>query len=194
MADEEHKMTKDSQTLHDAETGKPVKATPEYTPDEAEELGAAGELQPDALVDFTEAAEDLAEESPVVEGFDKAVTAVQEAFDELAEDTSTPHTADYHDTVLVLGREVTVPGGIYTVVFGALAVFTLIEVLLAEMPRGFLTIPLMLSLAFVKGLLVVAYYMHLREDSRLFTIALVIPALVMAASVLFLLTVPITGY
>ncbi len=198
MADE-NKMTKESQTLHEEQSGEPVKATPEYTPEEVQRLEEAGELPEaenivdEALTGAMEAAED-AVDAPVVEGFDKAVTAVQEAFESVVDDTSAPHVQDYHDTVTIMGREVTVPGGIYTVVFVALGVFTLIEVLLSELPRGLLTVPLMLSLAFVKALLVVVYYMHLREDSRVFTFALVLPSVVMLVSVLFLLADAGTGY
>lgn len=103
-----------------------------------------------------------------------------------------PHV--HSDTTIILGRAITVPGGIYTVVFGALAVATLIEIILAEMPRGVLTIPLMISLALVKAILVVMYYMHLKEDSRIFTWTLVLPLVITMLALLYLLAVPITGY
>jgi len=110
-----------------------------------------------------------------------------------------PHDLAAHheylsDEVALLGRRFSVPGGIYTVVFGGLAVATLIEVLIFELPRGFLTIPLMLSLALMKALLVVLYYMHLRTDSRIFALALLIPVGVALAATLYLLAVPPTGY
>jgi cytochrome c oxidase subunit 4 len=101
---------------------------------------------------------------------------------------------EHSDTTVILGREITVPGGIYTVVFIALGVATLVEILLAELPRGFLTIPLMLSLAFVKAVLVVMYYMHLRTDSRIFTIVLLLPVMVTLLATLYLIAVPVTGY
>ena len=106
-----------------------------------------------------------------------------------------PDAADHHsDTVHIMGRSITVPGGIYTVVFGALGIATVLEVLLAGLPRGFLTIPVMLSFALVKAILVVMYYMHLRSDSRIFTAVLLLPVVVALASMLFLLAVPMTGY
>lgn len=103
-------------------------------------------------------------------------------------------THDHSDTTIIMGREITVPGGIYTVVFGVLAVATLIEIILAEFPRGFLTIPLMLSLALVKAILVVMYYMHLKSDSRVFTIVLLLPVVVTLLATLYLIAVPVTGY
>ena len=47
------------------------------------------------------------------------------------------HEGESHsNTVQLLGREITVEGGVYTVVFGALAVLTVIEVLSAEFLKG----------------------------------------------------------
>ncbi len=110
-----------------------------------------------------------------------------------------PHDLEAHreylsDEVTLLGWRFSVPGGIYTVVFGALAVATLIEVIIFELPRGFLTIPLMLSLALMKAVLVVLYYMHLRTDSRIFALALLIPLGVALVATLYLLAAPPTGY
>ena len=42
------------------------------------------------------------------------------------------HAHAHSNTVAILGREITIEGGIYTVIFGALAILTLIEVLIAE--------------------------------------------------------------
>jgi caa(3)-type oxidase subunit IV len=52
----------------------------------------------------------------------------------------------------------------------------------------------MLSLAFVKAVLVVMYYMHLRTDSRIFTIVLLLPVMVTLLATLYLIAVPVTGY
>jgi cytochrome c oxidase subunit IV len=184
-------------TLHEEGTGEPVKATPEYTPGESEKLPEPENAVDQALISGYKAAEEAAETSPVVQGFDAAVTALQDAVDKVpgAPETRTEAYAEHHsDTVDIMGRKITVPGGIYTVVFGALGVATIVEVLLAGLPRGFLTIPVMLSLAIVKAVLVVMYYMHLRTDSRIFTAVLLLPILVALASMLFLLAVPMTGY
>lgn len=125
---------------------------------------------------------------PMVEANRGAVAAAADPHDLAA------HREYLSDEVALLGRRFSVPGGIYTVVFGALAVATLVEVLIFELPRGFFTIPLMLSLALMKALLVVLYYMHLRTDSRIFALALLIPVGVALAATLYLLAVPPTGY
>jgi cytochrome c oxidase subunit 4 len=84
---------------------------------------------------------------------------------------------------------------VYTAVFGALAVLTVIEVLLAEIITAeVLKIPLLLGLAIIKALLVVIFYMHLRTDSRVFALTLLLPILVALLSMLYLLGVPPTGY
>jgi cytochrome c oxidase subunit 4 len=105
------------------------------------------------------------------------------------------HHKEYlSDEVNLFGLQFSVPGGIYTVVFGGLAVATIIEVIIFELPRGFLTIPLMLALALMKAVLVVLYYMHLRTDSRIFAFTLLIPLGVALAATFYLLAVPPTGY
>lgn len=184
-------------TLTEQGSGEPIKATPEYTPDESQKLPEPENVVDKALIKGYQAAEEAAEHSPVVHGFDAAVTAIQDAVDHIpaAPETRAEAYAPHHsDTTIILGRAITVPGGIYTVVFGALGVATLIEILLAELPRGFLTIPLMISLAAVKAILVVMYYMHLKSDSRIFTLVLLLPVAVAIIATLFLLAVPVTGY
>ncbi len=120
-------------------------------------------------------------------GVSAAAEAKSEAHDLL-------HQEYLSDEVELLGRRFSVPGGIYTVVFGALAVATLLEVIIFELPRGFFTIPLMLALALMKAVLVVLFYMHLRTDSRIFALTLLIPVGVALAATLYLLAVPPTGY
>jgi cytochrome c oxidase subunit 4 len=103
------------------------------------------------------------------------------------------HTPDTHqDTTVIMGF--TLPYPIYTVVFGALAILTAIEVLIGTAPPGGLTIPVLIGLAIAKAALVVMYYMHLRTDSRLFTYILLIPVGFFILSTLFLLAVPLRGY
>lgn len=104
------------------------------------------------------------------------------------------HGANAHhddDKTIVLGRELPFP--VYTVVYGALALLTLIEVTLSQLPRGFLTIPIMLLIAFLKAGLVVWFYMHLNTDSRIFAITLLAPVIMVVIATLFLMIVP-TGY
>lgn len=93
--------------------------------------------------------------------------------------------------VPILG-EMTMPGGIYTFVFGLLAVLTVLEVLSAELlPDGALTIAILLGAALAKALLVVTFYMHLASDNRIYRVVLLVPLLVVIASVLYLIGVPV---
>lgn len=130
--------------------------------------------------------------------------------------TGEHHEAHHHsDTVRVpLLGEVTVMGGIYTVVFGALAVLTLLEVTLAELFSSViynidasggsdvllvqlipgLKVAVLLAIGIAKSALVIMYYMHLKEDNRLFAVVLLVPLLIVSLSVLYLLAVPPTGY
>ncbi len=101
-----------------------------------------------------------------------------------------PHVVS--NTTVFMGRTFPVP--IYTFVFFVLAAITLIEVVLSELPHGFLTAPLLLGLSACKAILVVMFYMHLRDDSRLFAFALILPLILVVVALIFLLSVPITGY
>lgn len=128
------------------------------------------------------------------------------------------HSHDGHahsNTVNVFGRfEVTVEGGIYTVVFGGLAILTIFEVLIADILNGAIEstpvtegtvvfvlqlLPalkafLLLGLAIVKSTLVILYYMHLKDENRLLAVVLLLPLLIAALSIMFVLTIPPTGY
>ena len=95
------------------------------------------------------------------------------------------------DKTVLLGMELPFP--VYTVVYGGLALLTLIEVGLSQLPHGFLTIPILLGIAFFKAGLVVWFYMHLNTDSRIFAITLIIPLIMVIIATLFLMIVP-TGY
>jgi cytochrome c oxidase subunit 4 len=104
------------------------------------------------------------------------------------------HSTQAHhddDKTIVMGRELPFP--IYTVVYGALALLTIIEVGLSQLPHGFLTIPLLLLIALFKAGLVVWFYMHLKTDSRIFAITLLLPVVMVVIATLFLMIVP-TGY
>ncbi len=108
-----------------------------------------------------------------------------ESFDE-----ELPHLVG--STTVFMGR--TFPMPLYTFVFLVLGGITLIEVALSQIPHGILTAPLLLALSASKAILVVMFYMHLREDSRIFAFALIVPLVLALVVLLFLLTVPITGY
>ncbi|MYD11170.1 MAG: cytochrome C oxidase subunit IV family protein [Chloroflexi bacterium] len=121
---------------------------------------------------------------------------------------ATHHESGHHsNTVRLLGREITVEGGIYTVVFGALAVLTVIEVVSAEVLKGAIhDIPsaavtlqaikavLLLGIAIIKSSLVIWFYMHLREEKPLIAIVILLPLLVASLSIMFLLAIPPLGY
>ena len=113
----------------------------------------------------------------------------------------------HSNTVIIRGREITVEGGIYTVVFGGLAILTIIEVFSAEWLKGaihdtpsmaaalqsFKAI-LLLAIAIVKSSLVIWFYMHLKDEKRILAVVLLLPLLIAALSVMFLLAIPPTGY
>ncbi|XWX03850.1 cytochrome C oxidase subunit IV family protein [Aggregatilineales bacterium SYSU G02658] len=126
---------------------------------------------------------------------------------ELAERVETsvqpqPH-AEAHDhahsdtvTLPVLGT-ITVPGGMYTVVFGMLAVLTALEVLIYELLKG-ADEPLfairsvaLFIISLGKAGLVVWYYMHLKTDNPIFRIILIVPVIVVVISVVYLVGVPV---
>ena len=200
--------------LTDPETGEEVKPTPEYTPHESERIPESDNPVEEAVNEVYAVSEE-ATDTPVVKAFDKALTALQDAADSLEPEKDAgvtdfrrpmvegAHVAAHHDdlhasflsdTTTVLGRTVTVPGGIYTVVFGFLAVATVVEVLLAELPSGILLIPILLGISVVKAGLVVAYYMHLRVDPRIFAYILLIPLALALLATMYLIAVPPTGY
>lgn len=200
--------------LTDPETGEEVKPTPEYTPDESERIPVSDNPVEEAVNEAFAASEEVVD-TPVVKAFDKAVTALQKAADSLepekdegVTDFRRPmiegahavaqhddlHASFLSDTTTVMGRTVTVPGGIYTVVFGFLAAATVLEVLIGGLPSGILLIPILLAIAVIKAALVVAYYMHLRVDPRIFTYILLVPLILTLLAILYLIAVPSTGY
>lgn len=149
----------------------------------------AGQLTAEAL-EATEQAQD----SPVVEAFGKGVDALQEGVRKAgdghdhADDWRDPH---HGDTTVFMGREYNVP--LYTSVFFALGVLTFTEVLLAELIASDAKIPLLLGIMVAKALLVVLFYMHLKDDNRVFAVALAVPVSFATLATLFLLAIP-TGY
>jgi caa(3)-type oxidase subunit IV len=131
---------------------------------------------------------------PMLEGAAAATAQAHQMHAGAVHDHDDLHAAFLSDTTTVMGRTVTVPGGIYTVVFGFLAVATIVEVLIGSLPSGILLIPLLLAIAVVKAGLVVAYYMHLRVDPRLFLYVLIVPLVLALLATLYLMAVPSTGY
>lgn len=102
------------------------------------------------------------------------------------------HIVHPGDRTVLMGRVFPIP--VYTFVFATLGVITLVELALAEwIPRGFLSVPLLLVLSIAKAALVVWFYMHLNTDSRIFAITLALPVIMVTLATLFLAIVP-TGY
>jgi caa(3)-type oxidase subunit IV len=100
---------------------------------------------------------------------------------------------DHNDNFKLFGREFPLP--VYTGVFIILGIVTLFELALAEIiPRGGLTVPLMLILSIGKAALVVWFYMHLNKDSRIFAAALIIPVVMVLITTWFLTIVPTFAY
>lgn len=102
------------------------------------------------------------------------------------------HAHDHHDdSAVIFGRRLPMP--VYTAVYIALAILTITEVLLFELPRGWLTIPSMIIIAIIKAGLVVWFYMHLNKDTRLFAVILLVPTFLVIVCTIFLMLVPV-GY
>jgi hypothetical protein len=102
-----------------------------------------------------------------------------------------PH--DTSNTTVVLGRDIPLP--LYTVVFGALAAVTVVEVASAEIfPDGWLLTLWLAALSVTKAVTVMWFYMHLKNDSRIFAGAIILPIFIALIATLFLSAVPMTGY
>jgi len=194
MAEEENKIPEETTDEELEAIAESVPAPDEYPEGQAEELEESlpedANVLEEAIVEATEVSEDVQDSGPA-KAFDAGVSAIQEAIESTDE---APHEYEEHhhgDTTVIFGREYPVP--VYTAVFGALAVLTIIEVAIAEIIGSDIKIPLLLALAVAKALLVVIFYMHLQTDSRVFAITLLIPVVVGLISALFLIAVP-TGY
>lgn len=118
------------------------------------------------------------------------------------------HEGDHHsNTVHLLGREITVEGGVYTVVFGGLALLTVIEVVSAEFLKGAIhnatdaaaalqaiKAILLLGIAIIKSSLVIWFYMHLKSENKLIAVVILLPLLIAGLSIMYLLAIPPSGY
>ncbi|MBI1255950.1 MAG: hypothetical protein GC204_00625 [Chloroflexi bacterium] len=125
-----------------------------------------------------------------IEAIEDTVNAADMADQAIAVAHPLPHTVP--DTTTMFGM--TFPYPIYTVVYIVLAAITLIELAVSSLPRGVLGTLILIALSISKAVMVVLFYMHLREDSRIFAFALILPIFIALVSSLFLLTVPIKGY
>jgi cytochrome c oxidase subunit IV len=135
------------------------------------------------------------EHTPPVEAFEAAKESIVEAIESIPPAPDSPLEAQAHlpsQQTVILGM--TLPYSIYTVVFGILAVLTLLEVLVGTASDGFLRIPILLAVAVVKAALVVLYYMHLKSDTGIYRWTLIIPLIIGAAATIYLLLVPPNTY
>lgn len=182
-----------------AEVAAEVQASDAPTADEP-----AQALRTDEENTFEESVDELITETEdvdaaPVEAWDETVTETMAEMEDIAENEHIEHEHAHSDVVtLPYFGTFEVPGGIYTVVFVALALLTVIEVLAAETfpDTGVLLtfqIAILMLAAVAKSVLVVVFYMHLRTDNRLFRLVLALPLLVVLVSLLYLLTVPTTA-
>jgi caa(3)-type oxidase subunit IV len=132
----------------------------------------------------------------------KPVEAIEDAVNEADQDehprrveAELPHLVSSTTVIHLGGREIVVNQPVYTVVFGALAIITIIEVASAEIfPDGFLLTIWLAGLSISKALMVMWFYMHLKDDSRIFAIAIALPLIIAGVATLFLTAVPPFGY
>lgn len=93
-----------------------------------------------------------------------------------------------HDAEMI--HEDKYPGeGTYFTVYIALAVLTVVELMVVYLPG--VRVPLLVGLALSKAWLVIQYYMHLRYDARLFSWVFLMPAV--AGIILTILIPPFTS-
>ncbi len=76
----------------------------------------------------------------------------------------------------------------YLLVFASLAVLTALEVAVTYVPalQNFLA-PILLSMSFLKAMLVILYFMHLRFDSKWFAFIFFIPFVLVVPMIVVLL-------
>ncbi|MCU0465909.1 MAG: cytochrome C oxidase subunit IV family protein [Anaerolineae bacterium] len=98
------------------------------------------------------------------------------------------HAEVMAETTTLLGR--TLPFPLYTVIFGILGILTVAEIVIAELFSSWVKIVVLLAFAIAKAALVVIYYMHLKTDSKIFTLVLLLPVFIVTISLMFLLIVP----
>lgn len=191
MSNEEHRP--EEMTNEEIEAvADSVPAPDEYPEGQAKELenrvGDHATAVDKAAVEAVDTSE-RSSHSSGAKAFDKAISGIQEAIETIGDEPS--HPPDHGDTTTFLGKTYDIP--IYTSVFIALGVFTVVEVLIAEVISGNIKNPVLLAIAAAKALLVVLFYMHLKEDSRIFALVLSVPIGLAIISTLFLLAIPATG-
>ncbi len=130
-----------------------------------------------------------------IEAIEEAIESLDAAPGQAAVQAEIAHHEDAPVVITLGARTFTFNTNIYTFIFAILGGLTLLEIVIAEiMPIGFFrTLPLAIA-SLIKALLVMAFYMHLREDNRIFAAAITLPIVIALIAILFLLTVPSTAY
>ncbi len=165
----------------------------EKAPESVEEtVREAAEAPKEAADEIRQEAKEL-EHTPPVEAFEAGKEALVEAIESVPAAPEHAEEAPHVSNVTELFG-ITIPYPVYTVVFGALGVLTVLEVLVGTGGEGFLRIPLLVAMAVVKASLVVLYYMHLKADSRAYRWALIIPLIIALAAITWLVIVPPVAY
>lgn len=78
---------------------------------------------------------------------------------------------------------------IYLIIGAILAIVTVVEVLVALIGLDPITLlAILLVLSFIKGALVVMFFMHLRGDARVFQFLFIVPFLIAVSMILIFLT------
>ena len=104
---------------------------------------------------------------------------------------SEPNSHAHSDEIQLLGgRSLRMPGGVYTFVFIVLAALTLIEIFLSSLPEGPPRVIILFAIAIGKAALVVIYYMHLKDDRRIYAWVLLVPLIFALVGGFFLLLSP----
>ena len=149
----------------------------------------------ESVEDALEVTEELSETAPA-EAVDEAIVSTMETMDEVASGSHDPAGEHHFTDEVVLpyfGSIGTMPGGIYTFIFGVLAAITLVEVIITVLlPENGFTIAILVLLSLSKAYLVVMFYMHLNRDNPIFRLAIILPLLIVLLSTLYLLGVPST--
>ncbi|MEP7293801.1 MAG: cytochrome C oxidase subunit IV family protein, partial [Chloroflexota bacterium] len=166
----------------------PVEAVPTEKLDEV--AAEVKEQEPAAAREARREGEDALNKP--IEAIEDSVNALdREDQAKAVEHHAMPHIMG--DTTVIRGRVIPLP--LYTVVYGILAAITIVEVLITQIfPHGIGLTLALLGMSISKMVLVVLFYMHLREDSRMFAIALILPLFIAMVASIFLLAAPPTGY
>lgn len=129
-----------------------------------------------------------------IEAIEDAVNAADKADQAKATEAhhAAPHAHALSNQTIVMGKVIPLP--LYTVVYLTLGGLTILEVLLTLLPHGPVLTALLLIISIFKMVLVVMFYMHLRDDSRVFLLVLLVPLFIAFVASLFLVASPISGY